>query len=211
MHNEVRVSQDIRKKPHPFVYYDHTKGGVNVVDLVSATHSTRFRTRRWHMNALAFILDTVRTNSRTIYREVNSVDISNFQYTYQLGKALVLPAVQKRYENSNSLSTKLLDKMKGVLGLNLNVKRVVAQNTNPSNAPKRCSECLRDISGPGYKEAKKKLNTKLKTICRLCERAVCAKHFKVTCNPCHRNHRNSFFHYFLLLCSGQTYTPVRLL
>ena len=107
----------------------------------------------------------------------------NFQYTYQLGKALVLPAVQKRYENSNGLSTKLLDKMKGVLGLNLNIKRVVVQNTNPS-APKMCSECLRDISGPGYKEAKKKLNTKLKTICRLCERAVCAKHFKVTCNPC---------------------------
>ena len=26
MHNEVCVSQDIRKKPHPFVYYDHTKG-----------------------------------------------------------------------------------------------------------------------------------------------------------------------------------------
>ena len=26
MHNEVRVSQDIRKKPHTFVYYDHTKG-----------------------------------------------------------------------------------------------------------------------------------------------------------------------------------------
>ena len=76
----------------------------------------------------------------------------NFQYTYQLGKALVLPAVQKRYENSNGLSTKLLDKMKGVLGLNLNIKRVVVQNTNPS-APKMCSECLRDISGPGYKEA----------------------------------------------------------
>ena len=136
------------------------------------------------MNALAFILDAVRTNSRTIYREVNGVDISNFQYTYQLGKALVLPAVQKRYENSNGLSTKLLDKMKGVLGLNLNVKRVVAQNTNPSSARKRCSECLRDTSGPGYKEAKKKLNTKLKTICRLCEKAVCAKHFNVTCNSC---------------------------
>ena len=31
MHNEVRVSQDIRKKPHPFVYYDHTKGGVDAL------------------------------------------------------------------------------------------------------------------------------------------------------------------------------------
>ena len=36
MHNQVKLSIDERKKPHALVFYDHTKGGVDVVDLISA-------------------------------------------------------------------------------------------------------------------------------------------------------------------------------
>ena len=34
MYDTMRVSQDDRKKSESIVYYDHTKGGVDVVDLV---------------------------------------------------------------------------------------------------------------------------------------------------------------------------------
>ena len=53
MHNQVKLSVDERKKPHALVFYDHTKGGVDVVDLISAKMLTRMKTRRWTLNVFA--------------------------------------------------------------------------------------------------------------------------------------------------------------
>ena len=69
MHNQVKLSVDEREKPHALVFYDHIKGGVNVVDLISAKMSTRMKTRRWTLNVFAFMLDTARTNAKTIIKE----------------------------------------------------------------------------------------------------------------------------------------------
>ena len=41
MHDSVKVTNDQRKKPQMHSMYDHTKGGVDVVDLLSTSHSTR--------------------------------------------------------------------------------------------------------------------------------------------------------------------------
>ena len=154
------------------------------------------------MNALAFILDRVRTNSRTIYREVNGVDISNFQYTYQLGKALVLPAVQKRYENSNGLSTKLLDKMKGVLGLNLNVKRVVAENTNPSSASKDVFKMLEGYKWSRIQRSKKEIEHEVENYLQIVRNSCLCKHLVIICSistiPIHilSHHLSSFYSFW---------------
>ena len=43
MHDSVKVSRDIRKKPHPLVFYDKTKGGVDIDDYVSVFLSTRMK------------------------------------------------------------------------------------------------------------------------------------------------------------------------
>ena len=58
-HSSVRVTKDKRKKPHVHTFYDHTKGGVDVVDLISSHQSARFKSPRWPVNALAFLLDTI--------------------------------------------------------------------------------------------------------------------------------------------------------
>ena len=58
MHDGVKVTNDQRKKPQIHSMYDHTKGGVDVVDLLSTSHSTRIKSKRWPINAFAFILDT---------------------------------------------------------------------------------------------------------------------------------------------------------
>ena len=42
------------------------RGGVDVVDLISSYLSTRIKSKRWPINSLAFLLDTVRTNAKTI-------------------------------------------------------------------------------------------------------------------------------------------------
>lgn len=58
----------------------------------------------------AFMLDTIRTNSKTILKD-NKKTFNNFELTSQLGKALVLPKIRQRLENSNDLETAVLQKV----------------------------------------------------------------------------------------------------
>ena len=99
--------------------YGHTKGGVDVVDLLSTTHSTRKKkkNRRWPLNALAFILDTCRSNAKTILQD-NGIKLANFEMTYNLGKELVLPAIRRRYSQSNGLKITVIYKISCFLGIN---------------------------------------------------------------------------------------------
>ena len=88
MHDNARVTKDEKRKPQVHTLYDHTKGGVDVVDLVSSNCSTRIKSKRWPLNSLASILDTARTNANTILKE-NNVKMSTHEFTYQLFKSSV--------------------------------------------------------------------------------------------------------------------------
>ena len=92
MHDQVKIMNDQRLKPQVIVMYDHTKGGVDVVDLISCHHSTRMTLRCWSLTAFTFMLDTIRTNSKSILED-NKKTFNNFEFTYQLGKALVLSKI----------------------------------------------------------------------------------------------------------------------
>ena len=72
------------------------------------------KSKRWPINSLAFILDTVRTNAKTIICD-NDKNISNFEFTYQLGIALILPGIQRRYNNNNGLNISQLQKIREIL------------------------------------------------------------------------------------------------
>ena len=181
LHDEIRVSRDQRRKPQPIVYYDHTKGGVDVVDLLSFSLSTRFKSKRWTLNALVFVLDTVRTNARTIFQEVTQGKISNFHFTWQLGMALVRPLIQTRYNNRNGLQALLINKISRVLDITL---PALQQPAIEDNSGKLCNFCLKECHGPRYKELKRKLNTSVKSRCVKCEQTVCKKHCKFICETC---------------------------
>ena len=95
MHNQVKLSVDEKKKHHALVFYDHTKGGVDVVDLISAKMLTRMKTRRWTLNVFTFMLDTARTNAKTIVKEnTPTKPLSTFHVTWELGKSLVRSCIQ---------------------------------------------------------------------------------------------------------------------
>ena len=111
MHTSVSVTKDQRVKPNVHTFYDHTKGEVDVVDLVSTHNTTKMKNRRWPINALAFVLDTVRTNAKTILaKSSNPATLSSIEFTYTLGKLLVLPHMQGRYQDSSNSSTVLVHK-----------------------------------------------------------------------------------------------------
>ena len=46
LHDAVKVSNNKRSKPEVLVMYGHTKGGVDVVDLLSTHHTTRIKSKR---------------------------------------------------------------------------------------------------------------------------------------------------------------------
>ena len=55
MHRNALTTRDERKKPHVITFYDRTKGEVDVMDMITEIHTTRFKSRRWTMNALACV------------------------------------------------------------------------------------------------------------------------------------------------------------
>ena len=59
LHDEVRVTKDERRKLDIQKLHDHTKGGIDVVDLTSTSYTTRIKNKRWPINTFAFILYTV--------------------------------------------------------------------------------------------------------------------------------------------------------
>ena len=95
IHESVKVTKDQRKKPSVHSMYDHTKGGVDVVDLLSTSHSTRIKCKRWPWNAFAFILDNCRSNAKTILQD-KRIKMSNFEFTYSIGESTCSLCNQKK-------------------------------------------------------------------------------------------------------------------
>ena len=68
------------------------------------------------MNALAFVLDNVRTIAKTILQEsVSKTKMSSFDFAYTLGKMLVLPHIEQKYPSPNGLQLPLVNKIHRVL------------------------------------------------------------------------------------------------
>ena len=184
MHNSVSVTKDQRVKPNVHTFYDHTKGGVDVVNLVSSHNTTKMKTRKWLVNALAFILDTVCTNAKAIISESQSPVIqSSFDFTYNLAKSLVLPSIQRRYHNSTGLSSNIIGKMCLVLGIPVAIQQPAAR---PAPNVGRCCICVEAITGTdNYKAMRERLNNKLKSKCKKCSEIVCKQHMESVCSSCY--------------------------
>ena len=122
----------------------------------------------------AFILNTCRSNTKTILQN-NRIKMSNFEFTYSIGKALVLPAVRRRYERSNGLHIKIINKMRRFLGIKEVLVRPEPENFIANTG--RCFKCVESIVGTAhYKIKQKKMNSKLKTKCSKCLKFICKQH-----------------------------------
>ena len=144
MHDNVKITKGQQKKPSVLTIYDHTKGGVHVVDHLSTTRSSRIKSRRWSLNALAFIFDTCPPNAKTILQD-NNIKLTNFEMTYNLEKELVLPAIRGRYSQSNALRITVINKIRRVLGMNEVSARPQPENFNPTSG--RCFKYVEGIVG----------------------------------------------------------------
>ena len=185
MHDTVRVTKDERRKPDVHVTYNHTKGRVDIVDLISTHNLTRTIQKGWPLYTFAFLLDTTRTNAKTILSELQSpVKLSSFEFTYRLGKMLVLPNIDRRYSNSNGLTIDLVQSMRRVLGIaEVNCQLAL----NPDSTQGRCHVCVENIvDTPNYKNDCEHMNHRLmcKARCAKCQGFICKKQTAVLCQSC---------------------------
>ena len=52
------------------------------------------------MNALAYVLDIVRTNMFTLWKEIHSDNkMGSFDFVWKLSEDLIKPRIQSRYQN----------------------------------------------------------------------------------------------------------------
>ena len=181
MHKDVHVTKDERAKLDVITFYDHTKGGVDIMDQMAGFFSTRTKTHRWTMNVLAYILDTVRTNMMTLWNAMYPTKkMNSYDFIWALSEQLIKPHVQRRFDNRVGLSKKIVFAMMDVLG----VKELVPVNFNPGPpaAKRRCHECLKQATS---KEMKNKLG-KFKFVCvgRGCDKTLCHEHMVIYCDTC---------------------------
>ena len=166
MHSGVSVTMDQRKKTYVHSFYDHTKSGADIVDQILSRQTTKIKSRRWLINALAFILDTVRTNARVLLEESKTHQkFTTFEFTYQLGKCLVLPDIQRHYENNNGLWKETIQRKRRVLGITeVNRRPLTVANMG------MCNICAENIVGThDYKDWRESMKNKLKTKCGNCD------------------------------------------
>ena len=97
--------------------------------------------------------------------------MSNYEFTYQLGKALVLPNVERRYHApNNGLQSDTVRKMKQILGI-VDVpqepRRVVADKNEAVRG--RCSKCVAaSVGQPDYTRKQARLNNDIRVRCTFC-------------------------------------------
>ena len=153
-----------------------------MIDLISSHQSTHFKSLRWPVDTLSFLHDTIPTNSKVLLDESSKPDVtSTFQFTFRLGKQLVLPAIQHHFENSHSIQSSAMQKIERVLCIR-NIHRPVG---NVDESVGRCGICVSKIVGTdNYKQKRKKLNNKLKTKCQKCQSLTCKAHSRFVCASC---------------------------
>ena len=146
-------------KPHVIAFYDRTKGGVDVMDMIAGNYTTKFKTRRWTMNTLAYILNTAKTNSLTIFRDLHpNTRMSSFEFVWDLAQSLIKSHVVTRQQNPLGLQQPSLAAIKYVLGANEGTSNASFSIPDPNVHKKRCHLCLLSIRGVlGYKGLKDKL------------------------------------------------------
>jgi len=67
--NPRSYKNDEKKRPAAYKLYDFTKGGTDIVDQKMSFYTCKAKSRKWTMVLFAYLLDTIRVNSATLYED----------------------------------------------------------------------------------------------------------------------------------------------
>ena len=128
---------------------NYTKGGIDIPDQRMRSYTTKYKTRKWTLVALSYVLGMARINSQAIYI-INNVkeDVDSFELWWELMKALLKPNMHTRLARG-SLSKHLQNSITQILENNK-----VEQPPPNDDTPRRCKMCVIASHGKGHKSAK---------------------------------------------------------
>nr|CAI5816973.1 unnamed protein product [Callosobruchus analis] len=155
------------------LFYNATKGGVDVFDQLCHSKSTARRTKRWPLRVFYGMLDGGAVNAYVIY-EANNVSARKTprkKFLLQLDNDLAKEHMKKRLEIPNltySLRQMILD----VLGITEDENRQHIPSIPDAKGSKRCAICPRSQDRKGRNN------------CLKCGRNLCAEHRHATCIFC---------------------------
>lgn len=168
LHHDNSIDESEKKLPEMISFYNLTKGGVDVVDEMSATYSVARNSRRWPLTLFFSMLNSAGINSQIIYTANNdNCRIVRRLFLKKLGFELIDEHVRQRME-SPRISRELRTVIRKILGENL---EQLPKRSRP-NQQSRCSECPR------------KRDRKTKYVCESCETFLCLEHALIYCSNC---------------------------
>lgn len=184
------TKDDGKRKPAIMKFYDFSKGGTDIVDQRISNYSVQCASRRWTMAAFAYVLDTARVNSQTMYAINTKCDprsVDSFNFGWDLVLELTTPHIRSR--NLSGLQKEVVKKIN--LYTENDEGTAVCANDNPIIFPstsnkKRCVYCVDAIKGQGYSKNRMKINP-IQKQCQKCGKATCRNHGTFLCEVCKSN------------------------
>ncbi|GFN96967.1 PiggyBac transposable element-derived protein 4 [Plakobranchus ocellatus] len=184
MHSDstIVVNKHEKELPEVVSYYNSTKGGVDTMDLMAHTVSSKRQTKRWPMLMFYNIIDVGSIAASVVYStkypvEKFSKTDNRREFQLNVSKDLILPQIE-RQRQTNRLPKQLtiaMDLLFGIDPLQVSAppKPAVVNATPPSASKrKRCARC------PG------KLDKKTSVHCTKCHVPICKEHSVVICSVC---------------------------
>ena len=73
------------KKPLSYKINDYTKGGIDILNQRMGSYTTKYKTRKWTLVTLSYVLGMAHINSQAIYVINNSKeDVDSFEFGWGL-------------------------------------------------------------------------------------------------------------------------------
>ena len=175
-------------KPEIMLYYNATKGGVDVVDAMVESYIGRGPLQRWPTAVLFFVMGVAQVNSSTILllnRGHDAADVRKGvrrEMMFTLGRGLITPRLQQRVANPTGLNSDVTAALACATGGQIST--VNRQQPAGSQVRGRCVTCLSELKGRGsWRDQKNKMSKQ--PACHLCNTYVCRKHSKTirVCDP----------------------------
>ena len=181
--HKVPLVDSITLKPEVVLYYNSTKGGIDVCDAITESTTCQAAMRRWQVRVLLYLLSVTGLNSYHIFCLANPTSTHcndkqgcRMRFLRALGHQLIKPQVERRAEQFSSRG--VLNQQTAV-AVKLVLNRPEASRAAPSggssgSATGRCHLCVSESHGPGHERRKNSLGRVTK--CAMCDRAACRDH-----------------------------------
>ena len=97
---------------------------------------------------------------------------SNFNFTWNLGEQLILPEIQRRYQEKRAnIGKEILEKVCRVLEIPYEAPTIPKPDLQDKGL---CVCCLEALKGhPQFRNKRDALNNKVRTACIVCEKTTC--------------------------------------